>query len=92
MSSHKITEQDRAVWERLKTFGLRNRPLHDPLADDHHTEMPFTEADRMLGQDLSWFMGTLGWPESSVEQWMRVVRALRCHGIRLTNGKKMELP
>ena len=86
MSSHQIEDRDRAVWKRLEDFGLRERPLHDPLGDGHHTDMPFTEEDKRLGDDLAWFMGTMDWLESSVEQWRRVVRALRVHGIRLVNA------
>lgn len=87
MSDHEIGPNDLQVWERLKVFGLRKRPLHDPLGDSHHTDMPFTDEDIKLADDLAWFMGTMGWPESSVEQWRRVVRALRWHGLRLTNAR-----
>ncbi len=85
MSRHDITDTDREVWKRLEAFDLRERPLHDPLGDEHHTEMPFTEADKTLADDLAWFMGTMGWEESAVDQWRRVVRALRCHGLKLAN-------
>lgn len=79
-------ERDRELWKRLERFGLRERPLHRPLGPMHHREMPFTEEDKQLGDDLAWFMGTLGWPEAPVEQWRRVVKALRYHGIKITNA------
>lgn len=86
MSNHDITAGDREAWGRLQEFGLRRRPLHDPLGDSHHTDMPITDEDKALANDLAWFMGTLGWEESSVDQWCRVVRALRYHGLKLSNA------
>jgi hypothetical protein len=91
MSDHEITDADLKVWKRLERFGLKQRPLHDPLGDNHHTDMPFLPEDIALADDLAWFMGTIGWlprsEESSVEQWRRVVRALRHHGLKLTNRR-----
>jgi hypothetical protein len=88
MGDPKISDEDREAWKRLEAFGLRKRPLHDPLGDSHHSDELFTDEDNRLADDLAWFMGTMGWPESSVDQWRRVVRALRIHGLKLANARR----
>jgi hypothetical protein len=68
-------------------------PLDHPLGDGHHTEMPFTQEDRAIGDRLAHFLGTLFadvggknsrywyYERTSVDEWSRVVRALRIHGL-----------
>lgn len=81
--------------ERCEPLGLH--PLHDPLGDDHHTDTPFLEEDKRVGEALAYFLGTLFadvegehsryWyhQRTSIDEWSRVARALRVHGLRITN-------
>lgn len=83
------------VKKRCDPFGLH--PLIYPLGDDHHTESPLTAQDIRLGHALAYVMGTLftdnekALQESrysfdeitSAQEWARVARALRTHGLRI---------
>lgn len=79
-----------AVDALLEAKGIR--PLDCPNGDEHHTERPFTEEDNDLGH-IAHYLGTLSNDEngdnfafgelSSWDQWRRVARALRIHGLRI---------
>ena len=74
------------------------RPLDYPLGDDHHTDVPMTDADKTLGDALAGVLGTMYndviGPDcgyfytelSAVEEWSRVARALRIHGLKIVNA------
>jgi hypothetical protein len=75
------------------------RPKESPLGDGHHTDEPFSAEDDKLGNFLAWHLGCLfsdencpnsGWfyhTMTSVEEWRRVSRALRIHGLKIaTDG------
>ena len=97
--SDRISDNDISKWERLEKFGLHKRPLHSPLGDVHHCDVDLIPEDVELGELLAWFMGTLsnGRPRhpqcychnslTSVEEWSRVVRAIRIHGMKLSNRR-----
>lgn len=78
---------------KCEPFGLH--PKRHPMGDDHHTDAPFTDDDEKLGDALAWFLGTLFsdvdgensryWyhERTSVDEWRRVARALRIHGLKI---------
>jgi hypothetical protein len=75
-------------------------PLGRPLGDGHHTEEPFTAEDEIVAKKLAWHMGTMHdhfanaddlwrwWYSESTSQdeWKRVARALRIHGLKIVNA------
>lgn len=83
----------RAAMEKCAGLGLH--PAHDPMGDDHHTDAPFTTEDERIGDALAWFLGTLFadvdsftyWykKRTSVDEWKRVARALRVHGLMISD-------
>ena len=81
------TSDDAAVAAECEVLGLH--PKRDPMGEDHHTDAEFALADFRLGNVLSWVMGSLFADErwqvgaSSAEQWARVARALRVHGLTI---------
>jgi hypothetical protein len=88
-----LNAYEAAALEKCRSLGLR--PL--PNAD-HHTDAQFLESDRQIGEALAYFLGTLFadvdgknsryWyhERTSVDEWMRVARALRMHGLTITNS------
>lgn len=77
---------------------MTHSPIDKPNGDQHHTEIPFTAEDKKQGDGMAWAMGTvfrdaygdyqdcLGCPNcgiSSVDQWTRISRALRFHGLKI---------
>lgn len=72
-------------------------PLYDPMGDEHHTDAPFSDEDKKLGDALAYFLGTLFadvqgehsrywyYDRTSVDEWSRVARALRIHGLRFAD-------
>lgn len=82
---------------RCAAIGLH--PLYEPLGEDHHTDRPFTAQDREVGDALAHFLGTLFadvdgegsryWyhERTSVDEWSRVARALRIHGLKIADAK-----
>ena len=77
---------------------LTLHPLDHPMGDGHHTDAPYTDIDRAIGDHLAFYMGTLFsdvdgehsryWyhERTSVDEWSRVARALRIHGLRIVNA------
>lgn len=77
-------------------------PLHDPLGYGHHTDIPFVEEDKQIGDALAYFLGSLFadvegedsrywyYERTSVNEWSRVVRALRVHGLAIVDVKVLE--
>jgi hypothetical protein len=82
-----------AAFRKCAAFNLH--PVHDPLGDSHHTDVPFTADDEAIGDALAWFLGTLFadvdsfryWytQRTSVDEWRRVARALRIHGLTISD-------
>lgn len=67
-------------------------PLDRPLGDSHHTDVPMIEADKAIGQKLSWYLGDLflnSRTDSPREQWQRVARALRLHGLTIVEAPEL---
>ena len=80
--------------DRYEPTGIH--PINSPLCSGHHTEVPFSDDDKMLGDVLGWYMGGLfidveDDPQfmdkrmTSQDTWTRVARALRIHGLRLVD-------
>jgi hypothetical protein len=73
-------------------FNLRER-----MDDGHHTEDSFTTDDIAIGNTLAFHMGTLFadvegensrywyYERNSIDEWARVARALRIHGLKIVN-------
>lgn len=88
-------ELEKIAADKCAVFGLH--PKHDPLGDCHHVEVPFTEEDSATGDALAWFLGSLfsdindaqsGYfytTMTSVDEWSRVARALRVHGLKIVD-------
>ena len=85
--------------EECLALGLNPAPF--PLGDGHHTEVPFSEDDEKRGGALAYFLGTMYsdvdedadyWysKRSSVDEWRRVARALRIHGLCIANLPKSD--
>ena len=82
-----------AAMKKCAALGLH--PVHDPMGDDHHTEAPFTDEDESVGDAIAWFLGSLFsdvdsftyWytKRTSVDEWRRVARALRVHGLMIAD-------
>ena len=80
-----------------KCDALGFHPLSNPMGDSHHTDAPFSIEDRNAGDALSYFLGGLfvdleggekvGGDLSSLEEWTRVARALRIHGLQITDRR-----
>ncbi len=77
---------------RLAALGLHL--IAEPYNDNHHTDMPFTPEDEQLGAAIAYYLGTLfGYDSSeylysrmtSIEEWSRVARALRLHGLQIVD-------
>lgn len=74
-------EDDTQHTERIK-------PLRWPGGQMHHTDAQKTQADREIGNKLAFYMGDLfidSHTDAPVEQWQRVARALRIHGLKIVN-------
>jgi hypothetical protein len=61
----------------------------------HHTEFPLTEGDKAIGDALAYFLGTLfsdvderwfHYERTSINEWARVARALRVHGLMIADN------
>jgi hypothetical protein len=90
-------EYDGPALERCAALGLHPKPF--PLADYHHTDMPFSNDDEKIGDALAYFLGTMYsdvshdmdyWyhRRTSIDEWRRVARALRIHGLRIADSNK----
>jgi hypothetical protein len=89
-----IEKYARAAMKKHQLF-----PLEKPMGDGHHTDAKFTREDEEIGELAYWlghlfadkdnyFPGTkTTWylETSSSDIWMRVARALRVHGLKITN-------
>ena len=76
-------------------------PKRYPNGDDHHTAMPFNDEDERIVNAIAYFLGSLFsdiegespryWyhERTSVDEWRRVARALRIHGLRITDEKQL---
>ena len=85
-----LKDYQREAFAKCEALGLR--PLVDPLHDDHHTDRPLTSADQEIGDALAYFLGTLFsdvderyfyHERTSVDEWSRIARALRIHGLKI---------
>jgi hypothetical protein len=92
-----MSDKDHEVMDRLNRFGLH--PIPHPLGDEHHTDRPFTEEDKAIGDTLSYFLGTMysdvgaryfHFERTSVDEWTRVARALRIHGLAIADRNVIE--
>jgi hypothetical protein len=58
--------------------------------DTHHSDEKLTDEDRAMGDAIAWFLGTT-WIDCNVmapvEEWSRIARALRMHGLKITDRK-----
>lgn len=91
-------EKDRAKLDQCAAWDLH--PKVEPLGDDHHTSIPFNQEDSAVGDALAYFLGTLFadvqdrghayWysTRTSVDEWRRVARALRIHGLMIADRKE----
>lgn len=79
--------------EEINKLGLN--PKRRPLGEHrHHTDVDISQEDAELGLRLAWFLGTM-WCDvtphyfynkiTSIVEWSRVARALRIHGLRISN-------
>lgn len=88
--------------EKLEALGLRL--VAEPFGKDgHHSDVPFTPEDNTTGDALAYYMGTLFadvqgenspyWyhVRTSCDEWRRVARALRVHGLKIANAEKSEV-
>jgi hypothetical protein len=75
--------------EIAEELGLH--PLSHPLGDcSHHTDEPFTDEDKRTGEAVAWFLGDLfvdSRRHSPFEQWSRIARALRIHGLAIVDRR-----
>lgn len=78
---------------------LNFHPHNDPLGDGHHTEVEYSLEDWKIGDALAYFMGTLYgdvdekyfyYKRTSVDEWARVARALRIHGLKIVDTEDRE--
>lgn len=78
-------------------------PIHDPMGKDgHHSEAPFNSQDDLIADKLAFHMGTLFsdvegehsrywyFERTSVDEWRRVAKALRIHGLRIVRSDMNE--
>ena len=84
---------------RGKCAALGLRPEQDPLGDGHHTEVSFSPEDEAIGDALAYFLGTLFadvngkdsrywyYERTAIDEWRRIARALRIHGLAIANRK-----
>jgi hypothetical protein len=73
-------------------------PKKAPMGADHHTDAPLTDEDVRIGGLLAYDLGTLFadvegknsryWyhERTSIDEWSRVARALRIHGLMVVNA------
>lgn len=75
-----------------KNIGMKLPKIKEHEDDSHHTDAPFTSEDAILGKHLAFSMGDFLCDISDtyyqtkltpVEMWMRVVRALRIHELKI---------
>ena len=55
--------------------------------DAHASNYSFSNQDKIAGDTMAWFAGDLyidSMKESPVEQWQKVARALRVHGVKIS--------
>jgi hypothetical protein len=83
------------AFARCRQLGLH--PADHPLGDSHHTEVPYSNEDKEIGNALAYFLGTLFsdvdgkdsrywyYERTSVDEWTRVARALRVHGLSIAD-------
>ena len=82
---------------KAKCHLLGLHPLLDPMEDSHHTDASFSDEDKVLGDALAYFLGTLFadvegeksrywyYERTSTDEWSRVARALRIHGLKIVD-------
>lgn len=86
-----MTEQE--ALGRCARLGLH--PIPNPCGESgHHTEEEITPEDAAIADALAWFLGTM-WDtdagnhevgkRTSTNEWERVARALRLHGLRIAD-------
>lgn len=89
---------DRPALDKCEKLGLK--PIPYPMGEDHHTDAPFSDNDRAIGDALAYFLGTLFsdvdgkdskywyYERTSIDEWSRVARALRLHGLKICNASE----
>lgn len=63
-------------------------PLRNPCGDGNHTDEPLRDEDVKVAEVVSHFVGDLFvdfHTMSPLEQWQVVARALRVHGLKISN-------
>ena len=94
MGARWYEKNDGPAMAKCKSLGVT--PKWCPLGDGHHTDVDLSDDDKALGDALAYFLGTLFADQSgndrywhsqrtSVDEWSRVARALRIHGLKITN-------
>ena len=99
-----IDDLDKEAINKCKVLGFS--PKVRPLGKGgHHSDMPILKQDKVAGEALAYFLGTMwndisdsmtyNWKEdlcqywyfkrTSVDEWSRVARALRIHGLCIRN-------
>ena len=81
--------------KKLPQVGIN--PVSHPLGENgFHTEKPFLESDRKIGEVCGWYMGDIFsdidhhsdfmYREmTSQDTWTRIARALRIHGLKIVD-------
>jgi hypothetical protein len=91
----KAMENEEIALDKCAKFGLH--PVPD-RSDGHHTDLPFSEEDKQIGEAVAWFLGGLfvdvqdnphymNEVMTSVDAWSRVARALRHHGLQIADSR-----
>lgn len=91
---------DGPTLDNLVSIGLNPKPW--PNGDEHHTDFPFTEDDERISQLAHFLGGLFvdkmppmddeaahkyfDREMTSLDQWRRVARALRIHGLKIVNA------
>ena len=77
---------------RAYCTALGVHPKYEPIGPDHHYDAPMTEGDRETGAALAAFLGDLFGDVYSdpihmtpAETWASVARALRIHGLQISD-------
>lgn len=87
-----MKDYQRQAMEKCEALGLH--PKSDPMGDDHHTDAPMLERDKAIGDALAYFLGGLFVDTderyfyhemTSIDVWSRVARALRIHGLAISD-------
>lgn len=96
--SRRFDEQyDGPALAKCHAIGLD--PAFAPMGEDHHTDAPFSDEDKEIGEAIAYFLGGLFIdveydPDyfyrkmTSEDAWTRVARALRVHGLKIASAPR----